>query len=85
MTEKTEPSFEEAVAADWKNAYAQDISNMGPVQKHALQAAWREVESKNTDKSQDFERKIARMGSSEFNNLVADLTYDAQRPTSKMK
>jgi hypothetical protein len=79
MTEKSEPSWEEAVAADWKNAYAQDISNMTPVQKHALQVAWREVESKNMDKSQDFERKIARMPSGEFNNLVSDLIYDATK------
>ena len=78
MTDKTEPSFEEAVAADWRNAYAQDISNMSPVQKHALKAAWREIESKNAETPQrDFDRKLSRMGDGEFNRLVADITYDA--------
>jgi hypothetical protein len=40
MAEKPEPSFEEAITNDWKNAYQLDIVNMSPVQKFALKQAW---------------------------------------------
>ena len=79
MTDKAEPSFEEAVTQDWKNAYSHDIQNMSPLQKHALQEAWRESESKKPDTERDFARKVSRMPNSEFNALVSDLTYDAGR------
>jgi hypothetical protein len=79
MTEKTDPSFEEAVAADWKNAYATDIERMSPVQKHALQAAWREVESSKPDSERDFASKVSRMGRGEYDEYVSNAIYDAER------
>jgi hypothetical protein len=84
MAEK-EPSFEEAVKDDWRAAYARDIQSMSPVQKFALKQAWDEVESKSASAAHDFDRKIARMSNNDFNALVSDVTYDAQRATSKMK
>ena len=85
MTEKTDPSFEEAVTNEWKNEYQFDIKNMSPVQKFALRQAWDEVESSKPDSERDFARKVSRMNNNEFNALVSDMTYDAQRATSKMK
>lgn len=84
MAEK-EQSFEEAVTADWQNAFRQDIASMSPVQKFALKKAWDDVEKQNTSAANDFEKKVARMGNDEFNRLVADVTYDASRATQKMK
>jgi hypothetical protein len=85
MTEKPEPSFEEAVTNEWKTAYQFDIKNMSQIQKFALRQAWDEVESSKPDSERDFARKVSRMNNNEFNALVSDMTYDAQRATSKMK
>jgi hypothetical protein len=85
MAEKTEPSFEEAVKDDWRAAYARDIQSMSPVQKFALKQAWDEAESSKPDSERDFARKVSRMSNNDFNALVSDVTYDAQRATSKMK
>jgi hypothetical protein len=85
MAEKTEPSFEEAVENDYYGAFTRDFVNMSPVQLHALNRAKRDFESKSASAAHDFDRKIARMSNNDFNALVSDVTYDAQRATSKMK
>ena len=77
MAEKSEPSFEEAVTIEWKDAYQRDIVSMSPVQKFALKQAWAEVESKTVAAAREPDRQIARMGTSEFNNFAADEIHKA--------
>ena len=84
-TEPREPTFEEAVTADWRNAYERDIQSMSPVQKFALKQAWDAVEKSKPDTERDFARKVSRMGNNEFNALVSDVTYDASRAKSGLK
>jgi hypothetical protein len=84
MAEK-EPSFEEAVENDWYNAFTRDFENLTPVQRHALNRAKRDFESKSASAAHDFDRKIARMSNNDFNALVSDVTYDASRAKSGMK
>jgi hypothetical protein len=79
MTGKTDPSFEEAITSEWKNAYQFDIKNMSPVQKHALRQAWDEVQNNTPDAQRDFERKVARMGRGEYDEYVSNTIYDAER------
>ena len=76
MAEK-ELSFEEAVAADWENAFDRDFAVMTPIQKLALERSREKDKRKSVEAAHDGDRKIARMGTSEFNNFASDEIYKA--------
>jgi hypothetical protein len=76
MAEK-ELSFEEAVAADWENAFDRDFAVMTPIQKLALERSREKDKRKSVEAAHDGDRKIARMGTSEFNNFAADEIHKA--------
>jgi hypothetical protein len=77
MAEKSEPSFEEAVAADWENAFDRDFAVMTPIQKLALERSREKDRRKSVEAAHDGDRKISRMSRSEFERYSADAIYEA--------